>query len=179
MSTRNSLLSAAVLTLAFASGAALAESPGLGKPISEADIKAWDIAVMPDGTGLPPGRGTAAEGAKAYAEKCSACHGDGGKGGPGHGPALFGGRPLASGIDTPKTIGNFWGHSTTVFDFVRRTMPFNQPRTLTSDEVYALTAYLLALNKIIGETDEMNADTLPKVKMPNADNFIIRFPDRI
>ncbi len=178
MSTRKVFLPLG-LALVFASGAALAESPGLGKPISEADIKAWDIAVMPDGTGLPAGRGTAVEGAKAFAEKCSACHGDGGKGGPGAPAPMFGGRPLTSGIDTPKTIGNFWGHSTTVFDFVRRAMPFNQPRTLSNDELYALTAYLLALNKIIGETDEMNADTLPKVKMPNRDNFIIRFPDRI
>jgi mono/diheme cytochrome c family protein len=178
MSTR-SLLPPLSLALACAASAALAESPGLGKPIAEADIKVWDIAVMPDGTGLPAGRGTAVEGAKVYAEKCSSCHGDGGKGGPGYAPALFGGAPVSSGIDTPKTIGNFWGYSTTVFDFVRRTMPFNQPRTLTNDEVYALSAYLLALNKIIGETEEMNAQTLPKVKMPNRDNFIIRFPDRI
>jgi cytochrome c5 len=178
MFTRNLLLPAGVALL-LVSGPALAESPGLGKPISEADIKAWDIAVMPDGTGLPPGRGSAAEGLKVYAEKCSACHGDGGKGGPGYPPALFGGPPLTSGIDTQKTIGNFWGHSTTVFDFVRRAMPFNQPRSLTNDELYAVTAYLLALNKIIGDTDEMNAETLPKVKMPNRDNFIIWAPDRI
>jgi hypothetical protein len=82
-------------------------------------------------------------------------------------------------IESVKTIGNFYGYSTILFDFVRRAMPYNQPRTLTSDEVYALCAYLLSLNKIIGENDTMNAETLPKVKMPNRDNFIIRFPDRI
>ena len=82
-------------------------------------------------------------------------------------------------IETPKTIGNFFGYSTIVFDFVRRAMPFSQPRTLTGDEVYAATAYLLWLNKIIGENDVMDAKTLPQVKMPNRDGFIIRFPDKI
>jgi cytochrome c len=90
-----------------------------------------------------------------------------------------GGAPLTSGIETVKTIANFWGYSTTLFDFIRRAMPWQQPRSLTNDEVYALCAYLLALNKIIRETDTMNAQTLPKVKMPNRDGFIIRFPDRI
>jgi len=170
---------ALVLALAFGSGAALAQTPRLGKPISEADIKAWDIAVMPDGTGLPPGSGTATQGARVFAEKCSACHGEGGKGSPLAPAPLFGGAPLTSGIETPKTIGNFFGYSTIVFDFVRRAMPFSQPRTLTGDEVYAATAYLLWLNKIVGENDVMDAKTLPQVKMPNRDGFIIRFPDRI
>jgi len=172
-------LSALSLALAFCSSPAVAQTPGLGQPISEADIKAWDISVTPDGAGLPAGSGTPEQGARAYAEKCAACHGDNAKGGPGYPPAMFGGSPLTSGIDTPKTIGNFYGYSTILFDFVRRAMPFNQPRTLTNDEVYAITAYLLALNKIIGDNDTMNAETLPKVKMPNRDNFIIRFPDRI
>ncbi len=82
-------------------------------------------------------------------------------------------------IEAVKTVGNFYGYATTVFDFVWRAMPFNEPRTLTADETYALTAYLLAINKIIGENEVMDAQTLPKVKMPNRDNFIIRFPDRI
>src|SRR2546425_10131044 len=99
---------ALVLALAFGSGAALAQTPRLGKPISEADIKAWDIAVMPDGTGLPPGSGTATQGARVFAEKCSACHGEGGKGSPLAPAPLFGGAPLTSGIETPKTIGNFF-----------------------------------------------------------------------
>jgi cytochrome c5 len=172
-------LSALSLALAFCSNPAAAQTPGLGQPISEADIKAWDISVMPDGTGLPSGSGTPEQGARVYAEKCAACHGDNAKGGPGYPPAMFGGSPLTSGIDTAKTIGNFYGYSTILFDFVRRAMPFNQPRTLTNDEVYAITAYLLALNKIIGDNDTMNAETLPKVKMPNRDNFVIRFPDRI
>jgi len=166
-----------VIALAFCSGTALAQSPRLGKPIPEADVAAWDISAMPDGTGLPPGSGTPAQGAKIYVEKCVACHGENGTGKPF--AALVGGAPLTSGIETPKTIANFWGFSTIVFDFVRRAMPFQQPRTLTNDEVYALTAYILALNKIIGDNDTMNAQTLPKVRMPNRDGFIVKFPDQM
>jgi cytochrome c len=171
-------LVALALVLAAAS-AARAEPPGLGKPVTEADVAAWDISIMPDGSGLPPGRGTPAEGARVYAEKCAACHGENGVK-----PVATGAGPLVGGgkidrIEAVKTIGNFYGHATTVFDFIRRAMPFNEPRTLTNDEVYAVTAYLLAANKIIGENDAMDAQTLPKVKMPNRDNFIIRFPDRI
>ncbi len=178
MSMRNALLIMATITLGLAT--AQADTPKLGKPITEADIAAWDIAAMPSGAGLPPGSGNAVQGAKVFAEKCAVCHGDGAKGGPVARNPMFGGRPLTDGIDTPKTIGNFWGHATTVFDFTRRGMPFNQPRqNLTMDEIYATTAYLLFLNKIIGETEVMDAKTLPQVKMPNRDNFIIRFPDRI
>ena len=82
-------------------------------------------------------------------------------------------------MESAKTIANFWPYATTLFDFTRRAMPWQQPKTLTNDEVYALTAYILALNKLIGENDEMNAKTLPKVKMPNRDGFIIRFPDKL
>ena len=179
MSTRKAL-PAALLALAFGAAAATADSPKLGKPITEQDVAAWDIAAMPNGDGLPPGSGTAAQGAKVFAEKCSSCHGDDGKGGPVARGPLFGGPPLTSSIDAQKTIGNFWGHATTVFDFTRRAMPFNQPRQLLSaDEIYATTAYILFLNKIIGETEVMDAKTLPAVKMPNRDNFIIPFPDRI
>jgi S-disulfanyl-L-cysteine oxidoreductase SoxD len=178
MSMRSPLLAAAALALGL--NGALAETPKLGKPISEADVAAWDIAAHPSGAGLPPGSGTAAQGAKVYEEKCARCHGEAGKGGPIARNPLFGGRPLTDGIDTAKTIGNFWGHATTVFDFTRRAMPFDLPRSqLTADDIYATTAYILFLNKIIGENEVMDAKTLPQVKMPNRDNFIIRFPDRI
>jgi S-disulfanyl-L-cysteine oxidoreductase SoxD len=171
----------AVCILALAcGGAAFAENTGLGKPISEADIKSWDIAILPDGSNLPTGSGTPAQGAKIYAEQCLACHGEGGKGGgaPGAGP-LVGGAPLSNGIDTLKTIANYYPYATTVFDYIRRGMPFQAPRSLKDDEVYALTAYILALNKLIGENDVMDAKTLPLVKMPNRDNFILPYPDRI
>jgi S-disulfanyl-L-cysteine oxidoreductase SoxD len=179
MSTRK-LITAAALALAFGAGAALAQSPGLGKPLTEADIKQWDIAIMPDGSNLPAGSGTPAKGAKIFAEKCSACHGDAGKGGvaPFY-PSLVGGQPLTNGIDTVKTIANYYAYPTTIFDYTRRAMPYNMPRSLTDDEVYALTAYILALNNFIGQDDVMDATTLPKVKMPNRDNFIMPYPDRL
>ena len=181
MSTlKRSLVLAQALTLSactvIAPSPQTSRTPGLGVPISEPDIAAWDISAAPDGSGLPPGSGTPAQGAKIYREKCIMCHGENGKGKPF--AALVGGAPLTNGIDTPKTIANFWGYSTIVFDFTRRAMPFQAPRTLTNDEVYALTAYILALNKLIGENDEMNADTLPRVRMPNRDGFIVRFPDK-
>jgi len=168
---------AAHFALALGSGMAIAEGPGLGQPIAESDIKPWDISIQPDGAGLPPGGGTPAQGARIYAQKCAMCHGENGKGGP-FAP-LVGGAPLTGGIDTPKTIANFWGYPTTVFDFIRRAMPWQQPRTLTDNEVYALTAYILAQNKLIRDSDSMNAETLPKVRMPNRDGFIIRFPDKL
>lgn len=176
MSMRSPIL-AALLALALGAGAALAQNrPNLGQPITEADVGAWNITAMPDGTGLPPGSGTPAQGAPVYAAKCAACHGDGGKGGP---MAPLVGSPPLDRIEAPKTIANFWGYATTIFDFTRRAMPWFTPRTLTDDEVYAVTAYILSENKIIGPNDVMNAQTLPKVKMPNEKNFIIRFPDRI
>ena len=170
-------LSRVALLLSLVANAALAAGPNLGKPLTAAELAAWDISIQPDGTGLPPGNGTPAQGAKIFAQKCALCHGENGKGGTS--AALVGGAPLTSGIETTKTIANFWGYSTTVFDFIRRAMPWQQPRSLSNDEVYALTAYILSLNKLIGENDAMNAETLPKVKMPNRDGFIIRFPDRI
>src|SRR2546429_1816975 len=173
MSMRNVIACA----LALASGFTFAQSPNLGKPLSAAELAAWDISVLPDGTGLPSGNGTPAQGAKIYAAKCAHCHGESAKGGVN--AALVGGRPLTDGIETPKTIANFWPYATTLFDFTRRAMPWQQPRSLTNDEVYAVTAYILALNKLTGENDTMDAKTLPKVKMPNRDGFIIRFPDKI
>ena len=173
MHRRRGLVAACGLLALVTAGAA--EGPDLGTPISEADIAAWDITVFPSGANLPRGSGTAAEGAPIYAEKCALCHGASGEGGLA--ARLVGGEPLTTGIDVGKTIANFWANATTLFDFTRRQMPWQQPRTLSDDEVYALTAYILALNGIIDEDDEMNARTLPAVKMPNRDGFIARFPD--
>ena len=178
MSTSRFAIFSASLLSAMMTGASLAETPNLGKSIDEAAIAAWDISILPDGTGLPKGGGTPAQGAVIYAEKCAACHGDNGKGG-GPAAALVSDNVIAGISASQKTIKNFWPYATTIFDFVRRAMPFQTPRSLTDDEVYALTAYILAENKLIGANDMMNAQTLPKVKMPNRDNFIIRFPDRI
>ena len=168
---------ALAFVLGFGAEAATAETPGLGKPITEADIMAWNIEVLPDGTGLPPGTGTAAQGAKVYAEKCSACHGDKGVNPPpGYLPMV--GPSKFDRIDTMKTVP-YYKYATTLFDVTRRSMPFPIPKTLTGDELYALCAYILALNNIIGEDEVMDAKTLPQVKMPNRDNFIIHYPDRI
>jgi mono/diheme cytochrome c family protein len=176
MSMRKLAVGAGMLAFACGAGMALADGPNLGKPITPADLAPWDINVLPDGSNLPAGSGKAADGAKVFADKCSVCHGDNGKGGIAG--ELVGGPPKAS-LDGGKTIANFWPAATTLFDYIRRAMPFTQPRSLSDQEVYALTAYLLAANKLIGENDEIDKTTLPKVQMPNRDNFIIRFPDRI
>jgi S-disulfanyl-L-cysteine oxidoreductase SoxD len=111
------------------------------------------------------------------ARGCAACHGEKGSGGP-SGPLVGGGPLNTTDRDPVKLIGNYWPYATTIFDYTRRAMPWQQPKTLTNDEVYALTAYILALNKIIGENDVMNAETLPKVKMPNRDGFISKYPEK-
>jgi len=176
MSTSRTSRLIALAALAAATGA-VAETPGLGVPITERDVAAWNITVFPSGANMPRGRGTAAEGARVYAEKCVACHGANAEGGIAAG--LVGGDPLTNGIDTRKTIKNFWASATTLFDFVRREMPWQAPRTLSNDEVYALSAYILALNDIIDEDDVMNAETLPAVQMPNRNGFMPRFPELI
>ena len=160
-----------------ASGRPLAETPGLGKPITEADIAAWNIDVLPDGTGLPPGSGTAKQGAPIYAQKCALCHGENGVN-PAPGILPLVGPSKFDRIDTMKTVP-YYKYATTLFDVMRRSMPYPMPKTLTNEELYALTAYILALNKIIGENDVMDAKSLPQVKMPNRDNFIVWDPDKI
>ena len=177
MFTHSALRSAAVLLFALAGSTASAAGPGLGKPISSADLAHWDTSVMPDGTGLPAGSGTAAQGAEIYAQKCVACHGANGSGGSAS--ALLPKGPITSINSAEKTIANFWPYASTLFDYIRRAMPWQQPKTLTSDEVYALTAYLLVLNQVIAADTRLDAATLATVRMPNRDGFIIRFPDRI
>ena len=177
MFTRNALPGAVVLLFALVAMPAGAEGPNLGKPISSADLAPWDTSVMPDGAGLPAGSGTAAQGAQIYAQKCVACHGE--NGGGGAASALLPKGPITSINSAEKAISNFWPYASTLFDYIRRAMPWQQPRSLTSDEVYALTAYLLALNKVIDENTRLDAATLAKVQMPNRDGFIMKFPDRI
>ena len=170
-------LSVLGLACAFGAGTAAAETPGLGKPITEGDIAAWNIDVLPDGTGLPPGSGTAKQGAPIYAQKCALCHGENGVN-PARGYVPMVGPSKFDRIDTMKTVP-YYKYATTLFDVMRRSMPSPMPKTLTSDELYALSAYILALNKIIGEEEVMDAKSLPQVKMPNRDNFIIWDPDKI
>jgi S-disulfanyl-L-cysteine oxidoreductase SoxD len=167
MSMYNALAAGLLLTLC-AGVAGRANNEGFGQPIEEADVAAWDVSIGPDGVGLPPGGGTARQGAVVYSQKCVACHGEKGAGRPND--RLVGG-PLPV-----KTVGSYWPYATTLFDFVRRAMPWTAPKSLTNDEVYSVSAYILALNGIIGEDDEMNAMTLPKVAMPNRNGFISLYP---
>jgi mono/diheme cytochrome c family protein len=152
------------------------ESPNLGREATPAQIAGWDISVGPDGIGLPPGRGTPGMGATVYEQKCLVCHGAKGAGQPND--RLVGGQGTLASKAPVRTIGSYWPYATTVFDYVRRSMPYIQSQSLSDNEVYAVTAYLLNLNGIIGENDEMNAQTLPKVKMPNQENFIVVYPSR-
>jgi len=179
MFTHSWLITAVWLASCLAAGAAFAEGPNLGKPLDAAAIAAWDISIEPDGAGLPPGEGTTAQGARIFADKCAQCHGPDGKGGVAgvFSAPLVGSDPITDIAASMKRIANFWPYSTTLFDYIRRSMPWQQPMTLANDEVYALTAYILALNKLIAENDTINAQTLPKVRMPNRDGFIVRFPD--
>ena len=163
------------LLIATAAFAVLAQGPDLGEEITAGDIAAWDITVMPDGSGLPSGRGTPAQGAAVFAQKCAACHGDNGKGGTNS--ALVSDRQRTSIDGAEKTIPNFWPYASSLFDYIRRAMPWQLPRSLSDDEVYALTAFLLAENKLIGPSELMDASSLPKVRMPNRDGFIVRFPE--
>jgi cytochrome c len=134
------------------------------------------VSIPPDGTGLPPGRGTPAQGAVIYAQKCQNCHGEKGGGQPND--RLVGGQGTLASKAPVRTIGSYWPYATTLFDYVRRAMPYTQSHSLTDDEVYAVTAYLLHLNGIIAETSVMDAETLPKVRMPNRENFILAYPSR-
>ena len=163
-------LVAGAAVIAFTATAS-AQAPKLGQPIAPADIAPWDISIGPDGAGLPPGRGTAAQGETVYAAKCQACHGEKGAGRPND--ALVGGKgSLEAGKAPVKTVGSYWPYATTLFDYIRRAMPLPESKSLKDEEVYALAAYILAQNKIIGEDDVMDARSLPQVKMPNREGFV-------
>jgi cytochrome c len=171
MSTPDLRLGALLLVLCSASVVvSAAEGPGLGVPATPNRIALADISIPADGSGLPAGGGTAAAGEALFATKCVICHGVRGQDGQ-HDRLVGGSGTLASGQPI-KTVGSYWPYATTVFDYIRRAMPYYEPRSLSDTEAYSLTAYLLYLNDIIGQRDVMNAASLPKVKMPNRDNFI-------
>jgi len=175
MCTRSLAAAALGIGLVVATGAArAADGPNLGRPATPDEIAGWDISILPNGAGLPSGSGTAASGDAIYAAKCQSCHGEKGAGQPND--RLVGGHGTLAGPSPVRTVGSYWPYATTVFDYIRRAMPYQQPHSLTNDEVYALTAYLLYQNGIIAEADVMSAQTLPKVKMPNRDNFILSYP---
>ncbi len=157
------------MTVALSDSSA-AEGPRLGKPASPEEIAAWNLTVFPDGRGLPLGHGTAAEGKLVYQSHCIGCHGANGSGGSGD--ELAAAKHGLTDANPDKTIGTYWPYATTLFDFVRRSMPPDAPGTLGNDQLYAVSAYLLHLNGIITETAEMNNISLPKVEMPNREGFL-------
>lgn len=163
------------LAMLFAGAALLANgtgqaAPGFGSPATADEIAAWDISIPPDGRGLPPGSGTAKQGAAVYTAKCVTCHGEKGVGKPAD--ALVGGIGTLASAAPLRTVGSYWPYATTLFDYVRRAMPYDRPMSLSSDEVYAVSAYILSLNGIIPEDARMDAGTLPKVNMPNRNGFV-------
>jgi cytochrome c len=146
----------------------------IGQPASAEDIAEKDIDVMPDGRGLPAGSGSVEDGEAVYLSSCAHCHGEGGQGGPF--AALAGGltstpKSMAENPKTLRTVGNYWPYATTLFDYIRRAMPFERPGSLSDDEVYALTAYVLRLNGLIDNNATVNAKSLPKVMMPAASSY--------
>ena len=178
MFTRNNMLRAvASLFALMASSAAFAQSQqhyGFGAGPNPQDLAKY-FSIPADGAGLPPGSGTPAAGAKVFADNCAACHGDKGQGNPAKGiggDRLLGGRGTLASNAPIKTVESYWPYATTLFDYVKRAMPFNAPGSLSDSDVYAVVAYILSEAKIIKPTDTMNATTLPKVMMPNRDGFI-------
>jgi cytochrome c len=147
----------------------------LGRAATEAEIQGWKLAVPPSGEGLPRGEGTVARGKDVYESKCAACHGLRGEGGPKeglHGDRLVDGSGSLNTDHPVRTIGSYWPYATSLFSYIRAAMPFTAPQSLTADEVYAVTAYLLFLNGIIDEKEVLNAQTLPRIRMPNRDGFV-------
>ena len=150
----------------------LAQSPkyGVGRPATPQEIRDLGTAIAPDGSGLPEGSGTVAAGREVFAAKCARCHGERAEGGVG--PILVGGQGTLATAKPVKTVGSFWPYATTVWDYISRAMPFDQPGSLKPPEVYAVVAYILNLNDVIGNNQVMDAKSLPKVKMPNRDGFV-------
>ena len=169
MCMRDLWLAAALLALLAPLGLH-AQPYGIGKPASEHEIAGWNIDVTPDGRGLPKGSGSVAQGKLVYDAQCASCHGPKGEGKPAD--RLVGGKGTLATGKPIRTVGSFWPYATTVYDYVYRAMPYNAPLSLKDEEVYGAVAYVLFLNSIIGENDPMNAQTLPKVQMPNKDGFV-------
>jgi cytochrome c len=173
MSTSRLALATAVAILAAALPS-LAQEPahfGFGRLATPDEIKGWNVDARPDGTGLPPGSGTVAQGREVYNQRCASCHAEDLNGPMG---ALAGGMGTLKSDKPLRTVGSYWPYASTLWDYVRRAMPFDAPRSLSDDEVYAVSAYVLFRNGIIGENETMDAKTLAQVKMPNRDGF---YPD--
>ena len=174
--SRRIVIAVGAASLVACAAQAPSRQPAFGAAVSAEEIARWDISIPPSGAGLPAGSGTAKQGAAVYAAKCLACHGEKGAGKPAD--ALAGGIGSLATARPVRTVGSYWPYATTLFDYVRRAMPLTNPLSLTDDEVYAVSAYVLFLNGIVGEDAVMNAQTLPQVKMPNRDGFVSDWPPR-
>ena len=160
---------AALIAMLATAAAAQLPKYNVGRAPTPEEIKAADISIPPDGSGLPAGSGTAVDGKQVYASRCAKCHGAQAQGGDE--VALVGGQGSLKTAKPLKTVGSYWPYATTLWDYVNRSMPFKDPGSLTPSQVYAVTAHILFLHGIVKETDVMDAKTLPQVKMPNRDGF--------
>lgn len=160
-----------MLLSAMRASADEAQAYRFGHPVSAAEIQPWDIDVRADGQGLPAGSGSAEQGEAIYLQRCAACHGEFGEG-TGRFPALIGSTDDLTADRVHKSVGGFWPYSTTLYDYINRAMPFGNSQSLSASQVYALSAYILAMNDIIESDEVMNAHTLPRVVMPNHNGFI-------
>ncbi|HKB47304.1 MAG TPA: cytochrome c [Ktedonobacterales bacterium] len=174
--SRRIVIAVGAASLVACAAQAPSRQPAFGGAVSAEEIARWDISIPPSGAGLPAGSGTAKQGAAVYGAKCLACHGEKGAGKPAD--VLVGGIGSLATARPVRTVGSYWPYATTLFDYVRRAMPITNPLSLSDDEVYAVSAYVLFLNGIVGEDAVMNAQTLPQVKMPNRDGFVSDWPPR-
>ncbi|MGE8507901.1 MAG: c-type cytochrome [Paraburkholderia terricola] len=170
-------LAASLALLALASCASISPDArnsttthDIGTPLSDSQLAAWDIDVAPDGRGLPAGSGDVSTGARVFAAQCAACHGARGEGGLGD--PLAGGHGTLASAKPKRTVGSYWPYATTLFDYIRRAMPYNAPESLSADEVYAVSAFLLNQNGIVPANTRLDAASLPRVVMPNRDGFV-------
>jgi mono/diheme cytochrome c family protein len=161
-----------ILAMIAAARPSTAQLPtyGLGSTPTAQEVKAWDVTIPPDGRGLPPGAGTAALGQTVYVERCASCHGA--KGEDAKYNVLVGGRGSLNTDKPLRTVGSFWPYATTLWSYINRSQPLDEPGALTADQVYAVTAYLLYLNGIVKEDEVLDAASLPKIQMPNRDGFV-------
>lgn len=158
-------------TVAVFSLAAHAEERyGIGRAATAAEIAGWNIDIGRDGAGLPPGSGSVERGRTVFAEQCSACHGDSGQGGVGD--RLVGGQGTLASAKPIRTVGSYWPYASTLFDYIRRAMPQNAPQSLSNEDVYAVSAYILSLNGIVPANAVLDAKSLAAIKMPNRDGFV-------
>lgn len=171
-----SLLTPVMVLATCVAGLAQTRPYNVGSTPSPEEIKAMDGLVGPSGKELPPGSGTATDGAKIYAQKCAACHGRNGEGARGVGPRLVGGIGSLTTPNPVETVGSSYPFATTLWTYINRSMPATKPGSLSADEVYALSAFVLYRNEIIQESDVLDAKTLPKIQMPNRDGFVPAVP---